>query len=94
MLWKRSGNPWLAANRRERSYSVRMNGEGTEAQRRGIGLCADCRFMRVIESDRGSTFYLCERSTTDPRFPKYPRLPVLRCAGYESLNANGEPAHE
>ncbi len=52
----------------------------------GIGLCADCRFMRPIESDRGSAFYLCERSATDARFPKYPRLPVLRCAGYDPSN--------
>jgi hypothetical protein len=22
-------------------------------------------------------------SRTDPRFPKYPRLPVLACSGYE-----------
>ena len=50
-----------------------------------VGLCMDCRFMRLIESDRGSTFYLCERSASDVRFPKYPRLPVLRCVGYESL---------
>lgn len=26
---------------------------------------------------------LCELSKTDPRFPKYPRLPVLACPGYE-----------
>ena len=39
--------------------------------------------MRRIESDRGSIFYLCELSKVDPRFPKYPRLPVLSCAGYE-----------
>jgi hypothetical protein len=39
--------------------------------------------MRLIESDRGSTFYLCERSATDAAFPKYPRLPVLECAEYE-----------
>ncbi len=48
-----------------------------------IGLCADCRFMRVVESARGSKFYLCERSASDPGFPKYPRLPVLQCRGYE-----------
>ena len=53
-----------------------------------VGLCTDCRFMRRITSDRGSIFYLCERSATDERFPKYPRLPVLRCVGYES--AEGE----
>jgi len=47
------------------------------------GLCDSCRYRRVIESDRGSIFYLCERSLTDPSFPKYPRLPVLACRGYE-----------
>jgi hypothetical protein len=29
-------------------------------------------------------FWLCRRSATDPRFPRYPRLPMRRCAGYES----------
>jgi hypothetical protein len=46
------------------------------------GLCADCDFARRIESARGSQFVLCERSRTDPAFPKYPRLPVIACAGY------------
>jgi hypothetical protein len=36
-----------------------------------------------MESDRGSVFYLCELSKVDPRFPKYPRLPVLSCPGYQ-----------
>lgn len=44
--------------------------------------------MRLIESDRGSTFYLCERFATDANFPKYPRLPVLQCAGYQRLSAD------
>jgi hypothetical protein len=39
--------------------------------------------MREIHSDRGSTFYMCQLSATDARFPKYPRLPVLQCLGYE-----------
>lgn len=47
------------------------------------GLCASCKNMREIISDRGSRFYLCELSKTDSRFPKYPRLPVLNCPGYE-----------
>jgi hypothetical protein len=47
-----------------------------------IGLCAACRHARVIRSVRGSTFYLCQLAETDPRFAKYPRLPVLRCTGY------------
>jgi len=49
-----------------------------------IGLCTTCVFMRKIHSDRGSTFYLCQRSATDLSFPKYPRLPVLQCRGYEA----------
>ena len=57
------------------------------------GLCANCRFMRRIHSDRGAIFFLCERSATDQSFPKYPRLPVLQCRGYEQLetNANRRP---
>jgi hypothetical protein len=50
-----------------------------------IGLCETCVYCRVMRSDRGSTFYLCERSLTDPSFVKYPRLPVLQCVGYESV---------
>jgi hypothetical protein len=25
---------------------------------------------------------LCTLSNTDPRYPKYPRLPVFSCSGY------------
>jgi hypothetical protein len=47
------------------------------------GLCADCLHARSIESDRGAVFLLCQLSATDPRFPKYPRIPVLSCAGFQ-----------
>jgi hypothetical protein len=50
------------------------------------GLCADCLHARRIESPRGSVFILCQLSATDPRFPKYPRLPVLQCSGYTRNN--------
>ena len=46
-----------------------------------MGLCATCRYQRTVAGAR-STFSLCERSFTDPRFLKYPPLPVVRCAGY------------
>jgi hypothetical protein len=39
---------------------------------------------RRVTSAKGSTFVLCGRSATDARFPKYPPLPVIRCAGYDS----------
>jgi len=51
---------------------------------RTTGLCATCAHGRRIESARGSKFWLCELSKTDSRFPKYPRLPMLNCAGYEA----------
>ena len=47
------------------------------------GLCDSCRHQKLIHNTRGSTFSLCERSKTDPRYPKYPRLPVERCPGCE-----------
>jgi hypothetical protein len=52
------------------------------------GLCAICLHARIVESGRGSRFYLCQRSQTDPRFKKYPALPVLRCAGFEDARGN------
>ena len=48
-----------------------------------VGLCATCKHVRVIRSDRGSMFLLCTLSASDPRFAKYPTLPVLSCSGYE-----------
>ncbi len=47
------------------------------------GLCTDCLHSRRIESAHGSLFILCNLSLTDPRFPKYPSLPVLSCDGYK-----------
>jgi len=47
------------------------------------GLCATCRHARAIKNDRGTRFLLCEKSKTDPRFPRYPPLPVIRCTGFE-----------
>jgi len=48
------------------------------------GLCNSCRHQRVVGTTRGSRFSLCERSREDPAYPRYPRLPVLRCAGHEA----------
>ena len=48
------------------------------------GLCDRCMHARRIENDRGSIFVLCELSRTDARFPRYPRLPVVACTGFEA----------
>lgn len=47
------------------------------------GLCDSCRHQKIVKSGRGSRFSMCLLSKTDERFPKYPRLPVRECAGYE-----------
>ena len=60
----------------------------TNDDRSRAGLCAHCRHKRLVTSDRGAIFYLCQRSATDDAFPKYPRLPVRACRGYET-----EPEH-
>ena len=54
-----------------------------------VGLCKDCVFSRIIESAKGSRFYLCRLSETDRRFPKYPPLPVMNCTGYRKLPNKG-----
>jgi hypothetical protein len=48
------------------------------------GLCDTCVHQRLVKNTRGSTFSLCQRSKAEPdRYPRYPRLPVEACPGYE-----------
>lgn len=65
-----------------------MNAGTTKLDAAHAGLCADCAHARRIESARGSQFILCQLSLSDPRFPKYPPLPVLRCAGFKRITAD------
>jgi hypothetical protein len=40
--------------------------------------------QRLVPTTRGAVYSLCERSREQPAlFPRYPRLPVLECSGYE-----------
>lgn len=47
------------------------------------GLCNSCSHQRVVRNTRGSVFSLCERSRDEPAYPRYPRLPVRECRGWE-----------
>jgi len=49
------------------------------------GLCPNCAHMKPMQNDRGGVFLLCGLSKMDPRYPKYPRLPVLSCGGFEAI---------
>jgi hypothetical protein len=46
--------------------------------------------MRAVTNRRGSMFFRCGRADTDPRFPRYPALPMVKCIGYEQ----GRPDHD
>jgi hypothetical protein len=54
------------------------------------GLCETCVHSRVQTSGRGSTFRRCGLHETEPRFPKYPRLPVLACTGHQRAKLGEE----
>jgi hypothetical protein len=66
-----------------------------------VGLCESCSHAETVNNRYGSQFWLCGLSRTEPRFARYPRLPVLRCGGYEPgmprerrvpLDSDGAPA--
>ncbi|HEV2754110.1 MAG TPA: hypothetical protein VGV36_09800 [Solirubrobacteraceae bacterium] len=52
-----------------------------------VGLCDRCAHQQVVTTTRGSRFSLCRRSRTDASYPRYPRIPVLACAGFEQRSA-------
>ncbi len=64
---------------------------GNKRPQVAAGLCASCRHADVVTSSRGSQFYLCRLSFTDPRFARYPTLPVLTCSGYIERGSGAEP---
>ena len=45
-------------------------------------LCETCNSMREVVTPKGSRFLLCQLSTANADYPKYPRQPVVRCEGY------------
>ena len=54
------------------------------AIRAAAGLCGSCRHAIVRPTNRGTVYLRCLLAAQDDRFVKYPRLPVVRCAGYLS----------
>lgn len=47
-----------------------------------FGLCAYCRHAKLLRSKGGGAILFCGLSKDDPRFPRYPPLPVTACDGY------------
>ncbi|MFQ5512309.1 MAG: DUF418 domain-containing protein [Candidatus Krumholzibacteriia bacterium] len=46
------------------------------------GQCATCRHAARVTSNRNGVFYRCRLAEREPRFVKYPRLPMRSCPGY------------
>lgn len=56
------------------------------------GLCGHCRWAQRVTSAKGSEFIRCARSDDDARFRKYPPLPMLTCAGFQTNRPADAPA--
>lgn len=57
------------------------------------GLCTLCAHLQVLRSRR-STFVRCALHDRDPRFPRYPVLPVARCGGFSPTAGTSAAADE
>lgn len=49
------------------------------------GLCAACVHLRLLASKR-SVFVRCGLAETDPRFVRYPPIPVRLCPGFRPVS--------
>lgn len=70
-----------------RRAAIRVRTEYWSVMGPRFGLCDSCVHQRLVRSGRGSVFSLCERSLTDERYPKYPRVPVAACPGFRPASA-------
>lgn len=59
--------------------------------RNSAGLCGHCTHALVRQTRRGTAYLRCALVAADSRYPKYPRLPVSRCDGYEHEEDTVQP---
>ena len=55
-----------------------------------VGLCRTCAHAQRVPTP-GLLYWMCRRSLTEDAYPKYPRLPIRSCAGYEPGDPDGTP---
>ena len=67
-----------------------MSDPSAKAGATQVGLCRTCRHSKRVETPR-SVFWMCGLAAVDPRFVKYPRLPVIECDGYERMEEDETP---
>ncbi len=54
-----------------------------------VSLCERSEAMREVRTAAGARYLLCGRSAADPRYPKYPPQPLLRCDGFAARREIG-----
>ena len=47
------------------------------------GCCSACAHAKVNVTRRGTAYLRCLRAAWDERLPRYPRLPVHGCPGFD-----------
>ncbi|HXC85073.1 MAG TPA: hypothetical protein VNV62_24775 [Trebonia sp.] len=47
------------------------------------GLCEACGYAKLNQTRRGTAYLRCTRAEWDKALVRYPRLPVMECAGFE-----------
>lgn len=55
------------------------------------GLCETCGHAKLNETRKGTAYLRCTRASWDDRLPRYPRLPVTDCPGYEPMKDGCAP---
>ena len=52
------------------------------------GQCATCQHAKLNETRKDTAYLRCTRAAWDPRLPRYPRLPVTDCPGFEERSGS------
>ena len=71
--------------------SARHRGSHVSDEAERVGLCLRCVHARIVRS-RTSTYWRCALAEVDPRFERYPRLPVVACEGFRERPEESPPA--
>jgi hypothetical protein len=83
------GAPAYAASMADRPSDVALQKLGVAP-----GLCAACAHARLNETRRGTAYLRCARAAWDAALPRYPRLPVAECTGFEPSDEPSAPCRE
>ena len=65
-----------------RHRDVAESGRSPERPPPAAGLCPRCEHVRKVVSAKGAVFWMCEKSRSDARLPRYPAQPRMVCTSF------------